>query len=60
MSEASALEAARARDAADPLRALRARFALPRNAQGEPLTYLCGHSLGLMPLASATCYRGTR
>jgi kynureninase len=52
VSEASALEAARARDAADPLRALRARFALPRSSQGEPLTYLCGHSLGLMPLAA--------
>lgn len=37
-------------DAADPLAALRSRFALPRDAQGQPLTYLCGHSLGLMPL----------
>ena len=52
MSEAAALEDARARDAADPLRALRARFALPRDGEGEALTYLCGHSLGLMPLAA--------
>jgi kynureninase len=46
------LEAARARDAADPLRGFRERFALPRNARGEPLVYLSGHSLGLMPLAA--------
>ena len=52
MSAASGLAAARARDATDPLRALRARFALPRDARGEPLLYLCGHSLGLMPLAA--------
>ena len=52
MSVAAALAAARARDAADPLRGLRARFALPRNERGEPLVYLCGHSLGLEPLAA--------
>ena len=46
------LAAARALDAEDPLRELRARFALPLDAQGAPLTYLCGHSLGLMPLAA--------
>jgi len=51
MSETT-LEDARARDAADPLRALRARFALPRARSGAPLTYLCGHSLGLQPLAA--------
>ena len=52
MSEELTLEAARARDAVDPLRGFRARFALPRNAHGEPLVYLCGHSLGLLPLAA--------
>ncbi len=52
MSAAPTLEAARARDAADPLRGFRERFALPRNERGEPLVYLCGHSLGLMPLAA--------
>lgn len=52
MSDPFTLEAARAQDAADPLRAFRARFALPRDAQGAPLTYLCGHSLGLMPLSA--------
>jgi kynureninase len=52
VSAPAALEAARARDAADPLRGFRERFALPRNERGEPLIYLCGHSLGLMPLAA--------
>ena len=45
-------QAARALDEADPLGAFRERFALPCDAAGEPLTYLCGHSLGLMPLAA--------
>ena len=49
---APSLEQARARDARDPLRHLRARFALPADAHGQPLVYLCGHSLGLMPLAA--------
>jgi len=49
---AASLGAPGAWDAADPLRELRARFALPVNAQGAPLTYLCGHSLGLLPLAA--------
>ena len=52
MRSSPAREEARALDAADPLRAFRARFALPHAAHGEPLTYLCGHSLGLMPLAA--------
>jgi kynureninase len=40
------------RDAADPLRALRGRFALPRTGSGEPSIYFGGHSLGPMPLAA--------
>lgn len=40
--------AARALDAADELRPLRRQFELPQE-RGKPLTYLCGHSLGLMP-----------
>jgi len=52
MTSASLREQARALDAADPLRGFRDRFARPRAAHGEPLTYLCGHSLGLMPLAA--------
>jgi kynureninase len=52
MSAESTLEAARGRDASDPLRGFRERFALPRDAHGEPLVYLCGHSLGLLPLAA--------
>ncbi len=45
-------QAARERDAADPLRGFRARFALPRGAGADEPVYLCGHSLGLMPLAA--------
>lgn len=52
MSAAPTLEALRALDAADALAAFRARFALPPGNAGEPLTYLCGHSLGLEPLAA--------
>jgi kynureninase len=52
MSEALLLERARARDAADPLRAFRERFAHPLDERGLPLVYLCGHSLGLQPLAA--------
>jgi kynureninase len=42
---------ARSLDAADPLAPLRARFELPKE-RGRALTYLCGHSLGLMPRAA--------
>jgi kynureninase len=43
VAEAAAL------DAADELAPLRAGFVLPRGAQGQPLVYLCGHSLGAAP-----------
>ena len=46
------LAQARARDGADPLRGFRERFALPLDERGAPLVYLCGHSLGLQPLAA--------
>lgn len=46
------LEWARQQDAADPLARLRASFALPRGTDGRALVYLCGHSLGLAPLAA--------
>src|SRR6202161_698413 len=52
MSFESRLEYARHLDAADALAGFRERFELPRDAQGKPLTYLCGHSLGLMPHAA--------
>ena len=39
---------ARALDEADPLRALREEFHLPRHGDGEQL-YFCGNSLGLQP-----------
>jgi len=40
------------RDAADPLRPMRARFRLPRQADGTPCVYLCGNSLGAQPVAA--------
>jgi kynureninase len=46
------VEFARRLDEADPLRGFRERFALPRGVRGETLVYLCGHSLGLMPVAA--------
>jgi len=44
------LESARALDEADELRSFRDRFAIPTNSRGQQQLYLCGHSLGLMPL----------
>jgi kynureninase len=46
------LEKAQALDAADPLAPLREQFVLPTGANGEPLAYLCGHSLGAAPRAA--------
>lgn len=54
MSFEATLAWAQGRDRADPLREFRARFALPHDARGAELTYLCGHSLGLMPLSART------
>jgi kynureninase len=45
MTETDAL----ARDAADPLSAMRDRFLLPLDADGTPAVYLAGQSLGLQP-----------
>src|SRR5438067_1448049 len=39
-------------DAEDPLRSFRDRFHLPVGANGEPLIYFAGNSLGLMPKAA--------
>jgi kynureninase len=53
MSSAADLAArAAALDSADAFAGLRTRFALPRNAAGDELAYLCGHSLGLAPRAA--------
>jgi kynureninase len=46
------LEYARARDEADVLRTFRDRFAIPTDSRGQQLLYLCGHSLGLMPVGA--------
>jgi kynureninase len=54
MTHQASLDYARKRDAADPLRSFRERFALPRDDGGQPTLFLCGHSLGLMPLAART------
>jgi kynureninase len=45
------LAGARALDADDELAVLRREFEMPRE-RGRTLTYLCGHSLGLMPRAA--------
>ncbi len=42
-------EAARRRDAEDPLSEFREAFAFPRDQEGSRLIYLCGNSLGLQP-----------
>lgn len=40
---------ARELDAGDPLARWREQFHIPTDAQGEPVVYLCGNSLGLQP-----------
>jgi kynureninase len=45
---------ARERDGADPLRHFRDRFLIPRQPDGRPVIYFCGHSLGLQPKAVRT------
>jgi kynureninase len=54
MSFEATLDFATRADQADPLRAFRSRFALPRDSTGAGLIYLAGHSLGLLPLAART------
>jgi kynureninase len=54
MSYEPTLEYARGLDEADALSGLRQRFSSPLDERGERLVYLCGHSLGLMPLAART------
>jgi kynureninase len=52
MALPDSIEWARAQDEADPLAWSRQQFALPRGSDGRPLLYLCGHSLGLAPIAA--------
>jgi kynureninase len=53
MSEWLSPAYAEERDRADPLRGFRGEFHLPTGADGEPLIYFAGHSLGLQPKAAA-------
>lgn len=41
-------------DLHDPLGHLRAEFLFPKQANGEPMLYFCGNSLGLQPKGAAT------
>jgi kynureninase len=52
MSFEASLACARSLDEADVLAEFRERFEMPRAADGKPLIYLCGQSLGLMPRAA--------
>ena len=49
---AGGLDLARALDQADPLRHFRERFNIPTQADGSPVHYFCGNSLGLQPRAA--------
>jgi len=53
MNPEYSLEAARARDAADPATSRRGEFHFPRKADGGEVLYLCGNSLGLQPRRAA-------
>jgi kynureninase len=53
MNPDHSLEAARARDAADPATARRGEFCFPRRPGGGEVIYLCGNSLGLQPRRAA-------
>ena len=53
MKKELTLEAARARDAADPANRRRAEFHFPRAPDGRKVLYLCGNSLGLQPRRAA-------
>ena len=54
MSGSLTLDAARERDAADPLARWRGEFHFPVAPQGGQALYLCGNSLGLQPLRAGT------
>jgi kynureninase len=52
MNYDASLDFAQSADETDPLRGMRSRFAMPRDARGVEILYLAGHSLGAMPLAA--------
>ena len=53
MSEWSSTEYAAERDHTDALREFRDEFHLPVDADGQPVVYFAGHSLGLQPKSTA-------
>ena len=53
MTESGVSDEARALDAADELASFRGRFLLPVGADGAPAIYLCGNSLGPLPLEAS-------
>ena len=57
MTAALSLENALALDAEDPGASRRGEFHFPRTADGEPVIYLCGNSLGLQPRRAAIIIR---
>jgi kynureninase len=48
---------ARSLDREDPLADFRGRFRIPEKPHGGPVTYLCGNSLGLQPIAAEDAIR---
>jgi kynureninase len=52
MNYDASLDFAQSADETDPLRGMRSRFAMPRDARGAEILYFAGHSLGAMPLAA--------
>ena len=54
------LDWVRAQDAADRWRRCASDSPCPRGRDGRPLMYLCGHSLGLAPLAARAVHLGRR
>lgn len=53
----NSLEYAQRCDAEDPLAHFRKQFHFPKDANGNPLIYLCGNSLGLQPKKTTTYIR---
>jgi kynureninase len=48
----TSLEYAKQQDVSDPLSLFRNKFNIPKDKEGNDILYLCGNSLGLMPVAT--------